>query len=711
MAYINGNEILFSPRVNINGEGNESVVTDATPFFVIEEAEATIAKVLSRRNLGRTIRFIALSDTHEDSEKAYNSQITISNKHAGQAIKYIADRIGLDFIAHLGDVSSAGAFVTTYNFDTLCNDVKQIRQQVFSGVSGTKRVLLVGNHDQFYCTDGTRLFNSGAFTLFGSVCSGVKDRIGGYGYFDIDDAKVRVIYLNTSDIPSSTVAGTYIGVSQLQKNWLCDTLIDTNTKDDADEWKIMLLSHVPLDFGGANISSDILLPYVNGGSYNGYNFNSKNSAEIISNIHGHVHCFSYGYINDKIRRFAIPNACFVGNNHYANRAGYEAWVDTTTYNKTANSGKDTAFSLVTIDIDSGKCYVDNYGAGIDRVFSVTYKPEVEIVPTGISNISYSGTTTHGDALDKTKFTFTVTYNNGTSNSVTGATSISHSIISNVGDNTVTITYTENGTSVTSNAVIVGTEKPNDPVTIIPKSISNIQYTGTTIVGEQIDKSKLTFTVNYSDGTTINKSASSAGVIITPTTISNVGNNTFTIIYVESTGQTQGEVVIVGTEETYEPEPTVNLLNLNRTYVSGTVGENIANVFDENVAYLNVVTDGSFISMSYTVSDVSENSVTVTEPKYGGLYVAYPVMVAGARSVKLAFDYSGTGKCRVYKWLIDSSTGGLINGGWLYNSDTEGESGSKTVEFSTQNGCDLILYFGANTANTKTYTNVSLTKIS
>lgn len=366
----------------------EEIATDGVPDYVTEEAEATIAKVFSHGNFGRTIRFIAISDTHEDSEGSYNPQITISNKHAGQAIKYIADRIGLDFVAHLGDASSCGAFTTTYEYDVLCNDVKNINKFVFSGVRGIKTAFIPGNHDMT-SANGVSLLNSGAYILFGNLCSGNKDRLGGYGFFDIDDAKVRVIYLNTSDSPTSAA---YLALTQEQKNWLCETLIDVNTKDNADEWKIILLSHAPLDFGGANISTDILLPYVNGGSYNAYSFADKNNAKIISNIHGHVHCFSYGYIGDKIRRFTIPNACFVGANHYAGRTEYAAWTDTTTYNKTANSGKDTAFSLVTIDLDSGMCYVDNYGAGIDREFSTEYNVTKVIVNEILTSVDTDETT-------------------------------------------------------------------------------------------------------------------------------------------------------------------------------------------------------------------------------------------------------------------------------------------------------------------------------
>lgn len=524
----NNNEELQEILNTINDLPDASGSGDDIPDYVIEEAEATIAKLFTHGNLGRTIRFIAISDTHEDSAGSYNSQITISNKHAGQAIKYIADRIGLDFVAHLGDASSCGAFTTEYAFDTLCNDVKNINKFVFSGIRGIKTAFIAGNHDMISTGDGS-LLNSGAYTLFGSLCSGNKDRLGGYGFFDIDDAKVRVVYLNTSDSPSTAA---YLTLTQEQKNWLCETLIDTNTKDDADEWKIILLSHAPLDFGGANISTDILIPYVNGESYGTYNF-ANNGAKIISNIHGHVHCFSYGYIEDKIRRFTIPNACFIGANHYASGTEYAKWADTETYNKTANSGKDTSFSLVTIDLDSGKCYVDNYGAGIDREFDTAY----------------------------------------------------------------------------------------------------------------------------------------------------------------------GEGA----------EPKI-LLNLDRAYVSGTAGESIGTALDESKAYLNVAYgDGTFNAKSCTVSNITENSVTMTEAGSGGICVAYPVKVSGNNDLKLVFDYSGAGKCRVYFARV-YGTEVISDGSLSFVNDTAGASGTAEVTIPIKdNPTGIVIYFSSNTSNTKTYTNVSLTK--
>lgn len=685
---------------SISGDG------DTIPQYVFEEAEATIAKANSHRNLGRTIRFIAISDTHEDSELTYTKndygeKIVTANKHAGQAIKYIADRLSLDFIAHLGDASSAGSFLSTYYFRTLCKDIKQISKQVFSSNKGTKHIFVAGNHDQFYCTDGKRLFNSGAYILFGSECDGITELEGGYGYLDIDEAKVRVIYLNTSDIPSATTAGTYIGVTQTQQNWLCETLIDTNTKTDAHEWNILILSHVPLDYGNAaSVSTKVLIPYVNGESCDSYSFSGKNSAKIISNVHGHVHCYVYWYLADRIRRFAIPNACFVGANHYGKRTDAQyyldnGWAEYTTYDKTANSGKDTAFSLVTIDLDNGQCYVDNYGAGIDRVFDTDYKPIVIPIPVSITNISYSGDTTVGTAIDTSKFTFTVTYDNGSTKTKTQVASVSPAKISVVGNNTVTITYTENGTSITGTVNIVGIAE-----IVKPTSISGITYSGDTTVGATLDNSKFSFTVHYSNGTTANKTSATS---ISPSTIGVVGNNTITVNYTEDGTTVSGTATVVGTEA-----PVANLLNLDREYVSGTASETMA--LDEHKAYLNVNNLGVFNARSCAVSNVTENSVTVTESGIGGIRVAYYVDLTNvtADSLRMTFDYSGAGKCRTYYQRI---TDQLLQGQDLYINATSGASGTADVTFSIWNCKGIVIHFSSNTGQTVDYSNVSLTPVS
>ena len=338
-----------------------------------------LAKAFSHTGLGRTVRFIAVSDAHNDATEASHSYTRVANRHCGQAVKYIADRIPLDFVASLGDMTWAGVAHTTaqYQTDWLKADIQEMNQFLKDGFSSVPNIRVVGNHDQCATTDSggtvSRLQNSGAYQYFGRYNAGVSDGLSNYGYYDLNNVKVRIIYLNTSDAVNVSSQGTYLGMTTAQKNWLCETLIDLNTKTDAASWKILLMSHAPLDMI-AGLAADILIPYTNGGTYGSYTF-ANHSAKLIGNCHGHTHCYNVGYISDKIRRFTIPNSNFYDNNHYQNNANYAAWNEETTYPKTQNSRTDTSFSLVTIDLDSLTCYVDNYGAGYDREFSLDYKTE------------------------------------------------------------------------------------------------------------------------------------------------------------------------------------------------------------------------------------------------------------------------------------------------------------------------------------------------
>ena len=347
------------------------------PQYVIDESESVLAKAFAHKGLSRTIRFIAVSDSHNDATKTSHDYTRVSNLHCGQAVKYIADRIPLDFVASLGDMTWAGVAHTTaqYQTDWLKADIQEMNMFLKDGFSGVPNIRVVGNHDQCATTGSggtvSRLQNSGAYQYFGRYNAGVNDGLSNCGYYDIDNVKLRIIYLNTSDTVSTSSQGTLLGVSQEQKNWLCETLIGVNSKSDAANWKILLLSHAPLDMV-SGIAADILIPYTNGGTYGSYTF-TNHSAKIIGNCHGHTHCYNIGYISDVIRRFTIPNSNFYDNNHYKDNANYSAWNEDTTYPKTANSRTDTSFSLVTVDLDSLTCYVDNYGAGYDREFSLDYK--------------------------------------------------------------------------------------------------------------------------------------------------------------------------------------------------------------------------------------------------------------------------------------------------------------------------------------------------
>lgn len=103
------------------------------------------------------------------------------------------------------------------------------------------------------------------------------------------------------------------------------------------------------------------------------------------------------------------------------------------------------------DTENTKITVVGVGRGTSRVVRKS-----SVKPTSISDITYSGDTTVGATIDKSKLSFKVNYSNGTTDTVTGATSVSPATIGIVGNNTVTVTYTEGTVTVSGTVTIIGT---------------------------------------------------------------------------------------------------------------------------------------------------------------------------------------------------------------------------------------------------------------
>lgn len=104
--------------------------------------------------------------------------------------------------------------------------------------------------------------------------------------------------------------------------------------------------------------------------------------------------------------------------------------------------------------DSTKITVVGVGRGTSRVV----RPS-GVQAVSISDITYSGDTTVGATLSKEKFNFMVQYSDGHEDPITGATAVSPATIGVVGDNAVTITYTEGAVTVSGTVTIVGTPVP------------------------------------------------------------------------------------------------------------------------------------------------------------------------------------------------------------------------------------------------------------
>ena len=362
------------------------------PDYVVTEAEDVINKIINKQG-NRTFTFVTITDMHYGSSN-YKDGI----KHAGQAIKYIRDRVPLDGVFMLGDNTDDWA---SNSLTEWLNDVMAVNMLIDTDLN------VQGNHDfyQYHSPLTARLvFGNNKDVVYGN-------RLGGYFYRDYEDFKLRVIGVNTNE-----TGGSNMNTSQAQYEWFINTL-DLSAKSDAEEWQILIISHMPLDWYDNNFYyayAYILDAYTKGTSWSGNglscNFEGKNKAVLVGNIHGHIHNFLVDkiYIGNpenttqgqtSVYRMAMPTARIDTQNHYGG-----VWQEPKTYSKTRDTAEDTAFCVCCLDLDTNKIEIICYGAGYDRTLKYSEgsytpsEPSTPDTPSTTTNWLLSAKETDGTTL-------------------------------------------------------------------------------------------------------------------------------------------------------------------------------------------------------------------------------------------------------------------------------------------------------------------------
>lgn len=391
----------------------------------IKKAALEVAKKVQAVRTSESIVFIAASDAHQLDTSA---DIVNGNKHAGMAMKALAYILpGIDFACYLGDYTAGSATTTLAEGRQHFAEINTDIDEAFSGIPQFRTL---GNHDSLQYSkaqNGSVLSVAELYGLCGAYNTGAAmgSTTEGYCYRDFESKKLRVICLNTAEGMEKEY------VSDAQKLWFANTLKAVGAKTG---WNVLILSHHPLDWGGVCVLSNIVKAYVDGGSItvssgNTVNFSGSNSAKILAAIHGHVHCFKAAQLNSissgtgtpyNVWRVATPNMCFARNNEYGQNSNAEYYGiefgETTTYNKTANSAKDTAFVVNVINPSQQKIYSYCYGAGYDREIFTGIKT---VAVTGVTLNAASGELTVGG---QTTLTATVKPADASNKTVTWASS-------------------------------------------------------------------------------------------------------------------------------------------------------------------------------------------------------------------------------------------------------------------------------------------------
>lgn len=435
---------------------NEDTITHADiPSYVKSEALAVAEKVKAVMKAD-SIVFLAISDLHHTGPQVDNWQTNINagNLHACQALKVLSYSLPqIDFACMLGDVTFGNAKTTT-----------QLMQQQFNQINGwlgeawknIPQLRTVGNHDtgEYSTLVGAQFLKNNIWKYNEGAVYGSEEY--GYCYRDFAEKKLRVICLNTCE--GETVSGESAAYccSPEQLLWFAQTLYAVGSKADAAQWGIIVLGHYPLDLGGAYPTGNIVKAYVAGEStvQNGVtvNFSGHNAAKFIMNVHGHNHCFQFGKLHSVANgqgtefdawRMCTPNACFYRNNSGVVTMNGISFGDPAPHDKTAGTGKDTAFNVNVINPSEQVLYSFCYGAGIDRTIGYAATVYYSITNT-LTNV-----TTSNDAVaaeDGTAYSATITAADGyTMSSVTVA----------MGGTDITSTAYNSDTGVVSIAAVTG----------------------------------------------------------------------------------------------------------------------------------------------------------------------------------------------------------------------------------------------------------------
>ena len=350
------------------------------PTAVRQEAERVAESIRGQQSEDQ-VTFLVLADAHQFGEREMGDAVMAdiyrkSCRNAWLAAAWIADQIDLDFAVDLGDLVY-GTSATTLRQGA--DGILAVHRDSAALEEKTRLFRVPGDHDPL-----TYSVSQNCSYLAPDLMAGL---VGDYGFLDLEEQKLRLIFLNTADnrdreIQSDTGSQ---GISGEQLQWFANHL-DLSEKNQPEQWKILIFSHHPLDWLGVREAANCIAAYLEGGAYevthNGaaisYDYAGKNAAKILGNLHGHTHCFLVDWLHEHrsgspvetgVKRIAMPNVCYNPNNPYgAQPVNGLVYGQDTTYPKTAgDAAKCTAFCLVTVDLKCNRIHADCFGAGYDRV--------------------------------------------------------------------------------------------------------------------------------------------------------------------------------------------------------------------------------------------------------------------------------------------------------------------------------------------------------
>lgn len=383
------------------------------PDYVVSEAKEVADKVIANRTINSLV-LLAAADIHVNPTESVRTAI----KHMGMGMAETRKYLTPDGVVLFGDYNYG---ITPQSKEQGIEDMKLAHKFVANAVNGVPSIWMNGNHDYYSVSTSTpelRLSEDMVYSLVGSHNTDKAvvdvDNIGrNYGYVDFEKQRIRLIYLNTTDV-SGTDSLSHL-ISTPQGQWFINVALDFRDKSDEEKWGFIVCSHIPL-FDNPQVPK-VLGNFVDRTS--GENFGKSYSfgnakAKLIAIFHGHIHNFKVTRKTtsggNELIYICIPNALPSRENPYTTE-DYQEVDDSgnaVSYPKTAGTAEDTSFNIITIDRDNEIIYAHCYGAGYDRTISYSKGVVIYNITTNLTNCSGATTnaTTINSTDDNVKLSFT-----------------------------------------------------------------------------------------------------------------------------------------------------------------------------------------------------------------------------------------------------------------------------------------------------------------
>lgn len=389
---ITGNHIILANANGSKGDGiigqqydnrlvnNKSKFLDEVNINYIDEVREKDLSILPVKD---NFCFAWFSDNHYTLTNGKGHYVSPTNA----IVKDIDTFIGLDAILNGGDNIIYGSKSKVQGLTALF--------KMFDTIDMGKFVPCVGNHDFNSVADNGVTINTDEWIItdteletlfFRKAVTTSRPNGKLYYYRDFDTKKVRIIVLDTMDIPiqfngDGTIKYDPVGIhglSQTQMEWL-DSALDLTNKTSASDWKIIILMHVGAYFTDEGFTQNtntltnrlglraMLSAFVNRSTYSYSYTDTEHDGIFTMSINGNM-------ANRQGKLIAVLS----GHAHadaYVNTDGFNAiQIDTSSCvgvlgrTPTPFTLNETCIDVVILDDTQNKIILKRFGIGSDREY-------------------------------------------------------------------------------------------------------------------------------------------------------------------------------------------------------------------------------------------------------------------------------------------------------------------------------------------------------